>query len=46
MLEQERKEHTLVCLSSSPSSINTIQVASKIADTFKGQFTALYVENR
>ena len=46
MLEQERKEHTLVCLSSSPSSINTIQVASKIADTYKGQFTALYVENR
>ena len=38
------KEHILVCVSSSPSSLKVIRSAARIADAFKASFTALYVE--
>lgn len=37
-------EHILVCLSSSPSNSKIIRTASRMADAFKGSFTALFVE--
>lgn len=37
-------EHILVCLSSSPSNAKIIRTASRMANAFKGAFTALFVE--
>ena len=37
-------EHILVCLSSSPSNAKIIRTASRMANAFKGEFTALFVE--
>ena len=37
-------EHILICLSSSPSNKKVIRTAARMADAFKGTFTALYVE--
>ncbi|MCR2032492.1 sensor histidine kinase [Anaerofustis stercorihominis] len=37
-------EHILICLSASPSNKKVIRTASRMADAFKGTFTALYVE--
>lgn len=39
------KEHILVCISTSPTSLQLIREAARIADAFKANFTALYVEN-
>ncbi len=41
--QRERAEHTLVCLSPSPSSARILQTAAKMAEAFGGSFTALYV---
>lgn len=38
------EEHVLVCLSSSPGNPKIIRTASRMADAFKGRFTALFVE--
>lgn len=37
-------EHILVCLSSSPSNAKIIRTAARMANAFKGAFTALFVE--
>lgn len=37
-------EHILVCLSSSPSNRKLIRTAARMAQAFRGAFTALYVE--
>ncbi len=37
-------EHILVCLSSSPSNTKIIRTAARMANAFKGAFTALFVE--
>ena len=37
-------EHTLVCLSSSPSNAKIVRTAAKMATAFGGSFTALYVQ--
>lgn len=37
-------EHILVCLSPSPSNAKVIRTAARMANAFKGIFTALYVE--
>ena len=37
-------EHILVCLSSSPANGTIIRAAARMAEAFKGEFTALYVE--
>ncbi|MEG3029354.1 MAG: sensor histidine kinase KdpD [Oscillospiraceae bacterium] len=37
-------EHILVCLSSSPTNPKIIRTAARMADAFKGRFTALFVE--
>ena len=37
-------EHILVCLSSSPSNAKIIRTAARIANAFKGAFTALFVK--
>ena len=37
-------EHILVCLSSSPSNTRIIRTAARMANAFKGRFTALFVE--
>lgn len=37
-------EHILVCLSSSPSNAKIIRTAARMAQAFRGNFTALYVE--
>lgn len=37
-------EHILVCLSSSPSNEKIIRTAARMANAFKGHFTALFVE--
>ena len=37
-------EHILVCLSSSPSNARIIRTAARMANAFKGAFTALFVE--
>ena len=38
------EEHILVCLSSSPSNARIIRTAARMAQAFRGDFTALYVE--
>ena len=38
------EEHILVCLSSSPSNGKIIRTAARMAQAFKGTFTALFVE--
>lgn len=37
-------EHILVCLSSSPTNAKNIRTAARIAQAFRGTFTALFVE--
>lgn len=37
-------EHILVCLSSSPSNPKIIRTAARMANAFKAQFTALFVQ--
>lgn len=37
-------EHILVCLSSSPTNPKIIRTAARIAQAFRGEFTALFVE--
>ncbi len=37
-------EHTLVCLSASPSNARIVKTAAKMASAFGGSFTALYVQ--
>lgn len=37
-------EHILVCLSSSPTNAKIIRTAARMANAFKGNFTALFVE--
>ena len=37
-------EHILVCLSSSPSNAKLIRTAARMAEAFRGAFTALFVE--
>ena len=39
-----QEEHILVCLSSSPSNAKIIRTAARMAQAFKGAFTALFVE--
>ena len=38
-------EHILVCLSSSPTNPRIIRSAARMAHAYRGQFTALFVEN-
>ncbi len=40
----EVSEHTLVCLSASPSNAKIVKTAAKMASAFGGSFTALYVQ--
>ena len=40
----DKTEHILVGLSSAPSNAKIVQTASKMAEAFKGSFTALYVK--
>lgn len=40
----EATEHTLVCLSASPSNAKIVKTAAKMASAFGGSFTALYVQ--
>lgn len=42
--ENRLSEHTLVCLSASPSNEKIIRTAAKMAEAFGGAFTALYVQ--
>ena len=42
--EYRTEEHILVCLSSSPSNAKIIRTAARMAQAFKGTFTALFVE--
>ena len=42
--EYHTDEHILVCLSSSPSNAKIIRTAARMANAFKGTFTALFVE--
>lgn len=42
--EYHTEEHILVCLSSSPSNEKIIRTAARMAQAFKGAFTALFVE--
>ena len=42
--EYHTDEHILVCLSSSPSNAKIIRTAARMAQAFKGRFTALFVE--
>ncbi len=44
MEEYHTEEHILVCLSSSPSNAKIIRTAARMAQAFKGRFTALFVE--
>lgn len=39
------EEHILVCLSASPSNAKIVQTAARMAQAFKGEFTALYVQS-
>ena len=41
--EKQKKEHILVCLSSSPSNEKIIRTAAQMAQAFQAGFTALYV---
>lgn len=43
-LDYFTSEHILVCLSPSPSNPKAIRTAARMANAFKGAFTALYVE--
>lgn len=43
--KQFLKEKILVCLGTSPTNQKVIRTASKMAQAFHGEFTALYVEN-
>lgn len=38
------EDHILVCLSASPTNAKIIRTAARMADAFKGAFTALFVE--
>lgn len=38
------EEHILICLSGSPSNSRVIRTAARMANAFRGAFTALYVE--
>lgn len=38
-------EHIMVCLSSSPTNARLIRAAARMANAFKGNFTALFVES-
>ncbi len=42
--EMDVSEHTLVCLSASPSNAKIVKTAAKMATAFGGSFTALYVQ--
>ena len=42
--EYHTEEHILVCLSSSPSNAKIVRTAARMAQAFKGNFTALFVE--
>ena len=42
--KKEKKEHILVCLSSSPSNEKIIRTAAQMAQAFQAGFTALYVQ--
>lgn len=42
--ENVETEHTLVCLSSSPTNAKIVKTATKMASAFGGSFTALYVQ--
>ena len=42
-MEQQNREHILVCLSASPSNAHIIETAAKMAKAFDAHFTALYV---
>lgn len=42
--EHQTEEHILVCLSSSPSNAKLIRTAARMANAFRGKFTALFVE--
>lgn len=42
--DAEMAEHTLVCLSASPSNAKIVKTAAKMATAFGGSFTALYVQ--
>ena len=42
--ENKKKEHILVCLSSSPSNEKIIRTAAQMAQAFQAGFTALYVQ--
>ena len=42
--KKEKKEHILVCLSSSPSNEKIIRTAGQMAQAFQAGFTALYVQ--
>lgn len=42
--EKQKKEHILVCLSSSPSNEKIIRTAAQMAQAFQAGFTALYVQ--
>lgn len=43
--KQFLKEKILVCLGTSPTNQKVIRTASKMAQAFHGEFTALYIEN-
>ena len=42
--EKQKKEHILVCLSSSPSNEKIIRTAAQMAQAFQAGFTSLYVQ--
>ena len=42
--ENAEMEHTLVCLSASPTNTKIVKTAAKMASAFGGSFTALYVQ--
>lgn len=42
--KKNKKEHILVCLSSSPSNEKIIRTAAQMAQAFQAGFTALYVQ--
>ncbi len=39
-----KKEHILVCISSSPTNRNIVETAARMASAFGGDFTAIYVK--
>ena len=41
---EQKAEHTMVCLSSSPSNARIVRTAAKMAHAFGGSFTALYIQ--